>query len=67
MLVLQWARVDGEQAMNINAARNYLNACSTLLDPKSKSLHANAREVMQYYAKELPPAWVAATRTALGL
>ena len=53
--------------MNINAARNYLNACSTLLDPKSKSLHANAREVMQYYAKELPPAWVAATRTALGL
>ena len=53
--------------MNIDSARNYLNACSILLNPAANYMHANAREVMQYYAKELPPAWVAATRTALGL
>lgn len=53
--------------MNIATARNYLNACSTLLDPRAPTLHASARADMAHLARTLPPAWVAATRTALGL
>ena len=53
--------------MNVDHARNYLNACSILLNPNVPTLHEGARDVMKHLARTLPPAWVAATRTALGL